>query len=295
MPKHWIRFLVFLLVPILLCACASRSKKHFSPDAPAQRALAQLDKRIRSMVAGSSNLALFVETFSDENAHPFWHILRKATTNPARRVLITGGIHGNEPASVETVLTFVRTLGSKPDLYPNVEFHILPLLNPWGWTRDLRFNADGTDINRDFASFSSVEARAIRSLVGQMDFDLVVNHHEDPEATGFYMYQYARPDQALCRQVIEAVRQSGFPVEQEIHMLLLKTEAGLIDAPMWGLWYMRLTRQLSFDNYCRLEMAKNVFTIETPMHFPMDTRVTVQTSALHILIQAVCGGHSGDR
>ena len=287
--KHRLRLLVALLVPILLCACASRSRKDFSPDAPVQRTLAEMDQRIRNLTADSSRLSLSVRTFSGQAAYPFWHIVRKAKTDPARRVLITGGIHGNEPAGVETALAFVQALGKEPDLYPNIEFHLLPLLNPWGWTRNLRFNADGTDINRDFASFASAEAEAVRSLIERMDFDLVVNHHEDPAATGFYMYQYARPDKVLCRRIIETVRQSGFPVEQEIRMLLLKTEAGLIDAPMWGLWYMRLTRQLSFDNYCRLELSKNVFTIETPMQGPMDTRVAVQTRALHMLIRALCG------
>ncbi|MBI9084836.1 MAG: M14 family metallocarboxypeptidase [Desulfobacterales bacterium] len=236
----------------------------------------------------SSGLSLSVKPFPEEEAHPLWHITRKAKKNPVRRVLITSGIHGNEPGGVETVLAFIRALDAEPDRYPNIEFHILPLLNPWGWTRNLRFNSNGTDINRDFSSFESVKARAIRTLVGQMRFDLVVNLHEDPEATGFYMYQYARPDKVLCRQIIETVRQSGFPVEQEIRMLLLKTEEGLIDAPLWGLWYMRLTRQLSFDNYCRLELSINVFTLETPMQGPMDTRVAVQLKALHILIQALC-------
>lgn len=287
-PKRCPHLLVFLLVSMLLCACASHSRKHFSPDAPAQRPLAELDSRIRDLVAESSGLTLSVQTFSNEDQHPFWHIVRKAAKNPARRVLITGGIHGNEPGGLETVLTFARALSEEPDRYANIEFHILPLLNPWGWTRNLRFNASGTDINRDFSSYASAEARAVRSLVEGMRFDLIVNHHEDPEATGFYMYQYARPDKGLCRQIIEAVEQSGFPVEREIRMLILKTEEGLIDAPMWGLWYMRLTRQLSFDNYCRLELSKNVFTIETPMQGPMDTRVAVQSKALRMLIQSLC-------
>ena len=291
--KRCLRLLIFLLVPLLICACASRSRKDFSPDAPVQRSLAGLEERIQNLAADSSGLSLSVKAFSGETAHPFWHIVREAKTSPARRVLITGGIHGNEPAGVETVLAFIRELGETPARYPNIEFHILPLLNPWGWTHNQRFNQSGTDINRDFASVESAEARAVRSLVGGMDFDLVVNHHEDPEATGFYMYQYARPDKGLCRQIIKTVRRSGFAVEQEIRMLLLKTEEGLIDAPMWGLWYMRLTRQLSFDNYCRLELSKNVFTIETATQGPMDTRVTVQSKALHMLIRALCSPQTG--
>lgn len=36
-------------------------------------------------------------------------------------------------------------------------------------------------------------------------------------------------------------------------MIILRTDDGVIDAPMWGLRYMRLTDQLSVTNFLRLE------------------------------------------
>jgi hypothetical protein len=56
----------------------------------------------------------------------------------------------------------------------------------------------------------------------------------------------------------------GYPIEQDVSMAVLKTANGIIDAPMWGLWYMRLTGQLSIANYYRLNNSRFVYTVETP-------------------------------
>ena len=56
----------------------------------------------------------------------------------------------------------------------------------------------------------------------------------------------------------------GYPIEENVSMVILKTENGIIDAPMWGLRYMRITGQLTLSNYYRLNNSPHVYTIETP-------------------------------
>ena len=59
-----------------------------------------------------------------------------------------------------------------PSVYPDVSFDIVPLLNPWGWSRDVRYDRDGRDVNRDFATFATQEARVFRDLVAGRRYDL---------------------------------------------------------------------------------------------------------------------------
>jgi len=69
---------------------------------------------------------------------------------PLGRVLLIGGIHGDEYSSVSIVFKWMRTL----DRYHSGLFHwhIIPLLNPDGLLRkqSQRMNANNVDLNRNF-------------------------------------------------------------------------------------------------------------------------------------------------
>lgn len=69
---------------------------------------------------------------------------------PLGRVLLVGGIHGDEYSSVSIVFKWMNTL----DAYHSGLFHwrIVPLLNPDGLLREepQRVNANGVDLNRNF-------------------------------------------------------------------------------------------------------------------------------------------------
>jgi len=89
---------------------------------------------------------------------------------PVARTLLIGGFHGDEPATVELVRDFVPAS-------PGVAR--LPLLNPDGALRVTRYNANGVDLNRNFAHrwrvdseepsgpepWSEPEARALRDFI----------------------------------------------------------------------------------------------------------------------------------
>jgi hypothetical protein len=179
-----------------------------------------------------------------------------------------------------------RMVGT-PDAIPACTLEVIPLVNPWGWSHHTRFNRRGVDINRDFASFDSDEARIVCGNVLRNQYHLIIDLHEDPAARGFYMYQYGRQDTSVVAPIIQAVAEMGYPVEQDVKMVILKTENGVIDAPMWGLWYMKLTGQLSITNYGRLYNSPNVFTIETPTVLGWEDRLKMQQYAIERLFAAM--------
>lgn len=70
---------------------------------------------------------------------------------PRGRILLIGGTHGDELASISIVFKWMQTLlKHHSGLF---HWHVIPLMNPDGALRDdsTRVNANGVDLNRNFA------------------------------------------------------------------------------------------------------------------------------------------------
>jgi murein endopeptidase len=94
--------------------------------------------------------------------------------NPtARKVLMVGSVHGNEPAGIAVTR---RLLRASPPL--RAELWIVPDLNPDGRAAGTRSNAAGADLNRDFGRFSQPETRVARALIRSIRPWLSVWYHQ---------------------------------------------------------------------------------------------------------------------
>lgn len=127
----------------------------------------------------------------------------------------------------------------------------------------------------------------MRDFIAGRTWDLALDLHEDPSAGGFYVYQYGLSDRTLSAAVVAAVRQAGAPIAENVRMVILRTEEGIIDAPMWGLYYMQLTGQLSLANYTRLNASDRVFTLETPTLLPPADRLRIQRLATELFVSGM--------
>lgn len=271
---------------LIVCACASGHHAPFRGDLQPRRNLSAFEHRLHQAVSTSRNLSIgeIGRVVYPGFEAPVWRVSFRPDGTARYRILFSAGIHGNEPAGIECALRFIESLAQSPENYRDIAFDIIPQVNPWGWVHDIRFNQAGIDINRDFASFDSQEADIIRQSLGKDEFDLMFDLHEDPSARGFYIYQYGLKDWQVAGRIVAAIEGMGYPVEPDVKMVVLKTKNGIIDAPMWGLHYMRLTGQLSITNYYRLYHSHNVFTVETPTVLPLEDRLKMQRTAVEMLI-----------
>ena len=122
------------------------------------------------------------------------------------RLAIFSGTHGDEPAPVVTTLEFLeQRLWERS---PSVAFSVFPCLNPTGYDLGTRENAEGIDLNRQFARDEVPEVRTLRATLANDTFDAFVDAHEDPEEVGFYTYAFFS-DSTWPRRIVEAVAAQG--------------------------------------------------------------------------------------
>jgi protein MpaA len=114
-------------------------------------------------------------------------IIEKPSANAAAPVvLLTTGIHGDEPAGPAAVLECL----DKSLFNTDCHWILSPLGNPDGLAISSRYNAQGVDINRDFKLTQSKEAQFLKTAYQQIKPpDLHLSLHEDWEYADAYLYE----------------------------------------------------------------------------------------------------------
>jgi murein tripeptide amidase MpaA len=114
---------------------------------------------------------------------------RREVAEPRKKIYISTGIHGDEPAGPLAALQL-----AKENQWPaDVSLWLCPCLNLTGFPLNRRENANGVDLNRDYRHLETEEIRAhTRWLAEQPNFDVTVCLHEDWESQGFYLYEVNR-------------------------------------------------------------------------------------------------------
>jgi len=275
---------------MMACSACSYLRWH-EPDSaayPAVRDLAPAQQTLRAADEASPYVLLTVIgriSYTDFEA-PFWYVAYRPFQAGLKRVLILAGIQGGGIAGVDYLLDAVGDLSATAPGSVACDMDILPIVNPWGYVFNLPFSRNEIDIGRDFATFDSPEARVIRRFLRAKQYDLVIDLREDPDASGFSVWQYGLSDDNVSARIVSRIRSGGFPVENDTGLLLLKPRDGIVAAPMWGLTFLRLFRQLTLAGYVRQNVSSVVYTVVTPQRLPLADRVAMQRMAVETLINA---------
>lgn len=189
-------------------------------------------------------------------------------------IYLSSGIHGDEPAAPRALLALLET-GLFDD---RANWFLCPLLNPTGFVRRTRENADGLDLNRDYLDLRSAEVGGhVNWLRRQPAFDAVFCLHEDWEAQGFYLYELnTSPLPSLADDMIAAARRH-MPIEAGAVIDGRETSSPGIIRPVSDP-LMRETWPEAI--YLRAHHGPLTYTLETASMRPGDQRIATLNAAV---------------
>lgn len=216
------------------------------------------------------NLNVPVALLGRVHDYPIYHV-RLASTAPAPlSILITGGVHGDEPAGVEATLQFLGR--DNTELLKRFTFVVIPCINPYGYVHGTRENREGVDINRAFETTDVPEVAIVKKAIGQTQFALAIDFHEDYDANGFYLYEGKRNEAYIGAALADAVKTIG-PIDAE--------DPGE-DAPELAEGVYKVATEWGTQGlapYLLHFHSEHVIITETPTVWPLAQRV-----ALHLAI-----------
>jgi hypothetical protein len=205
----------------------------------------------------------------------------------ALRVLVVSGVHGTETAGVEAVLRIAELLARDPGRFAAVSIDLVPVINPWGWVYGYRYDGEGEDVNRDFASRRTQEARIVRGLMDRSGgYDLVLDLHESKK-TGYFIYQYLPAAEGLGATYVRLLRKMGRPRENNYREGAFAARDGILSIPAAALPWIALGGRLSLEQYARLHGTRHAYTVETPLRDDFEQRVTVHVQTVLAFIDAI--------
>jgi protein MpaA len=219
-----------------------------------------------------------VERFGETAGCPLL-ALTKRTPGPRPRIYLSAGIHGDEPAPPLALLEMLRA-----GLFDaRAVWFLCPLLNPAGFTRAARENAEGLDLNRDYRGPASAEILAhVAWLRRQPNFGLTITLHEDWEAKGYYLYEQnplARP--SLAPAMLAAAGQCC-PIDPSELIDGREAKGGIIHPP--GDPFQREKWPESI--YLRANHTTLAYTVETPSGIELPRRIATHCAAVTAALEA---------
>ena len=203
--------------------------------------------------------------------------LRRVSDGANARVCVFSGVHGNEPAAVEAALRFAESLPRDATLYAGLNITVVPLVNPWGWARNLRRNSSNHDISRSFITTPSAEGEIVKALLKTEGCNLVADLHGDSNKQPFHIITFDNADLAAAKAATRAVAARGLPLRKgapEGVFLRLDKDAVNTARPSLGL-------------YARRNGVAQVYNIQSPRDIEIEMRVVVHLIALDRLVRSV--------
>lgn len=213
-----------------------------------------------------------------------------------KKVLLTAGFHGGEPAGVYALIEFLE---QHPFLLKDFDIEVLPCVNPYGFITHERHGSTHQDLNRVMEENSiAPEVRLILKHLKQSPqskYDVVVDLHEDnpdhlcdfapnaPSPKEFYLYESASSDtQRIAQKIIDAVRSANFSVCAWDSIYGAPASGGIIKKTT-----ALRTSLASFDEYLTPHRTELFLTHETPAAGRLEYRIKTHTVALTAVFAAL--------
>lgn len=212
------------------------------------------------------------------NGFRFYYISIGDRNTAERSVCFSSGIHGNEKGGPYGVLNYLKEYDGIPD-----DLHVLifPVVNPYGFDRDIRPNAMRMDINRRFCDgVLTGEARAAYKLIQKFEVKFLCTLHESG-LSSYYMYV---SDPILRDRVKEMpkIASKYFKVFDSRQINNEDVKDGIIWHPTDG--YSDNRSRCTLENKAYTDGIHYICT-ETPWKAELEDRAKCQCELIHYVLE----------
>jgi protein MpaA len=243
------------------------------------RSYSEILTKIKSSLDGVGSWERLGEVSNSATSHS----IEKIVLNEGRikRVLISAGIHGDEPAGLDTIYSFIKK--KEYQKYSDEwEITIAPCINPFGYEANTRENHAGVDLNRNFKSSSPPKEVILAQKLFDSPFDMTIELHEDVDSPGYYLFHSRAigcPPLSVS-EILDNV-QTVMPINLDSEIDEIKANGGVIervgvdDEMDW--WPMAFYSLSKGTQVC--------LTLETGTQFSMETRVSAHLIAIKTALE----------
>ena len=204
----------------------------------------------------------------------------------APSLYLSSGIHGDEISGPMALLKMLR----EPHFFADFNVTIFPILNPNGLAQNLRGNADGIDLNRDYRNSKSAEiASHVEVLQTLGRFDAAMMLHEDFEGIGAYLYELNDALEPTLGSKIIAAMGQHVPIDLRPEIEEVRAHGGIISRKDLLAIHGKIEDRPDWPEaiYLSVHHTKVSYTTETPKPFPLEHRIEAQIAAVKTLMSAL--------
>ncbi len=158
-----------------------------------RRSVVQLLAGLDALAASSASLLSKPMLLHSHAGKPFWlprylFIGPRGGDDPIR-IGLFGGIHGDEPEGVQTLIRLLTLLEEQPEPARGYCLFVYPICNPTGFEDGTRNSRSGYDLNREFWQHSQQpEVLALQQELCTHALDGMIALHSDSTSDGVYGY-----------------------------------------------------------------------------------------------------------
>ncbi|SDU08816.1 Succinylglutamate desuccinylase / Aspartoacylase family protein [Verrucomicrobium sp. GAS474] len=190
------------------------------------------------------------------------------------RVYLSAGMHGDEAGGVEAILRWMEGKGNR--WAAQVDFTLVPCINPGAIRGNTRNGPDGLDWNRGFAwtaPHAAIDAlkAGVRS---RGPFDLALLLHEDYDGCGLYLYELNTAGESWGNALLAAAL-PFLPSDGRASIDGSRSKGGLIARSLESPTLRARLAHYGVPEAAWLvatRLAPRVYTLEAPSEFDVERR-----------------------
>jgi len=166
-----------------------------------------------------------------DRCYPFL-MLSNHTKQAKYNCVINSGAHGEEAQTIDILIRFLQEFNT--EYLSSYNFHIFPIINPFGYSYNCRKNGNNKYGNTGFIQKIPARLTEEAILIGNnipRKIDIFIDIHSDNK-NGFYLYERKRPNKpSLGGVCLDELRKNKIPILENETVYKEKCKDGIIIAP----------------------------------------------------------------